>query len=94
MLKDTGGRLFCCVIIYGFDNPYLELAAGIIMRAIRDVKSGRTCNVDGSPCGTDKMVGVHVCAAQARIFLKSEYAALMMDALGLRRAAVLEAIEE
>jgi len=79
-------------IIYGFDDLYVELAAAIIVRAVRDVRSGRLCNVDRSPCGEGNMVGVHVCAWHARQFLITEDAELMLAALRLNRSAVLDAI--
>jgi hypothetical protein len=80
--------------LYGFDDPYLELAAAIVVRAVRDVRSGRHCRVDGLACGTGNMAGVHTCEIQARRFLRSGYAAAMMTALKLNQAAVLEAIGE
>jgi hypothetical protein len=80
------------VIIYGFEEPHVELAAAIITRAVRDARSGRTCMVSGEPCGENNQAGVHVCAEDAQHFLRSEYAALMMAVLGLNRAAVLRAI--
>ena len=91
MLRDTTGG-FAFVTIYGFEEPYRELAAAVIVRAVKDVRSGRPCSVDGSPCGTVNMVGVHVCARDAREFLLGEDAELIMGALGLNRIAVLEAI--
>ena len=80
------------VIIYGFEEAHVELAAAIITRAVRDARSGRRCSITGVPCGRGNMKGVHVCARGARRFLRGEYAALMMAVLGLDRAAVLEAI--
>lgn len=70
----------------------MELAAAIITRAVRDARSGRLCTVTGEPCGEGRSAGVHVCAQEARRFLRGEYAALMMAVLGLDRAEVLEAI--
>lgn len=86
---------FCLYsIIFGFEEPHKELAAAIIMRAVRDATSGRLCGVDGLPCGVNGQAGVHVCVEDARRFLASDCAALMMTALGLNRNAVLEAIGE
>lgn len=87
-------RLSGYVIIYGFEEPHVELAAAIITRAVRDVRSGRLCREDGFACGTGNMAGVHVCEERAHVFLRSGYAAAMMETLGLRRGAVLEAIGE
>lgn len=81
-------------IIYGFERPYLELAAAIIVRAVKDVRSGRDCRVDRMPCGVGNMAGVHVCAADARRFLGGDYAAELMTAVGLRQTEVLGAIGE
>lgn len=80
------------VIIYGFEEAHVELAAAIITRAVRDARSGRRCSITGVPCGRGNMRGVHVCAREARAFLEGEYAALLMAVLGLDRAAVLETI--
>lgn len=82
------------MIIYGFNSPYRELAASVIMRAVEDVKAARECRDDGAPCGARNMAGVHVCRAHARMFLRSSYAAQLMAGLGLDGAAVLEATGE
>jgi len=73
------------VIIYGFEDPYRELAAAVVTRAVRDVRSGRGCRVDRLPCGEHSQAGVHVCARDAARFLAGEYAAFLMTALRLER---------
>lgn len=90
----TGGRFRLYSIIFGFEEPHKELAAAIIVRAVRDARSGRACSVDGLPCGVRDQVGVHVCAQDARQFLASTYAALIIASLRLNRSAVLQAIGE
>ncbi len=67
------------------DDPttqgYRDLTCALIRRAVKDAQRGQPC--DGR-CRPGKY---HICGAEARAFLQSEWCAFALEALGILRPA-------
>ena len=62
-------------------DPWKQLVAEIIRRAIRDLHAGRPCRADR--CDTDKLISAHVCVSDARWFLTCSYCDALFTYLGI-----------
>ncbi|MFW6116022.1 MAG: hypothetical protein ACOC7Y_03055 [Chloroflexota bacterium] len=69
-------------------DPWKQLVAEIIRRAIRDLQAGRPCRPDR--CDTDEPLSAHVCVSDARRFLTSSYCDALFTYLGIDAQAARE----